>query len=142
METVSVLIGIFKRPEANGDLRYTSYYGDGDSKAFNNGKDMYGIDSKVKYECIGHVQKRVGSRLRKLKKSTKGVGGKGKMTDKFIDTPQNYFRIAVRSNGGNLSNMENAIIVAPTTKTYVWTMLFWIRYMVQIRKCQARMKAA
>ncbi|GFT42663.1 uncharacterized protein TNCV_1678961 [Trichonephila clavipes] len=70
METVGVY-RIFERSEANRSLRYTSYYGDGDSKAFNNVKDIYGYDSVVKYECIGHVQKRVGSRLRKLKKSTK-----------------------------------------------------------------------
>ncbi|GFV50271.1 uncharacterized protein TNCV_621811 [Trichonephila clavipes] len=57
----------FERSEANRSLRYTSYYGDGDSKAFKNVKDIYGYDSVVKYECIGHVQKRVGSRLRKLK---------------------------------------------------------------------------
>ncbi|GFX10232.1 uncharacterized protein TNCV_1866301 [Trichonephila clavipes] len=88
------------------------YYGDGDSKAFNNVKDIYGYDSVVKYECIGHVQKRVGSRLRKLKKSTKSLGGKGKLTDKFIDTLQNYFGIAIRSNVGNLSNMQTAVIAA------------------------------
>ncbi|GFU51757.1 uncharacterized protein TNCV_1202931 [Trichonephila clavipes] len=58
---------IFERSEANRSLRYTSCYGDRDSKAFNNVKDIYGYDSVVKYECIGHVQKRVGSRLRKLK---------------------------------------------------------------------------
>ncbi|GFV72883.1 uncharacterized protein TNCV_1619581 [Trichonephila clavipes] len=74
--------------------------------------DIYGYDSIVKYECIGHVQKRVGSRLRKLKKSTKGLGGKGKLTDKFIDTLQNDFGIAIRSNVGNLSNMQTAVIAA------------------------------
>ncbi|GFT82884.1 uncharacterized protein TNCV_4434331 [Trichonephila clavipes] len=120
METVGVY-RIFERSEANRSLRYTSYYGDGDSKAFNNVKDIYGYDSVVKYECIGHVQKRVGSRLRKLKKCTKGLGGKGKLTDKFIDTLQNYFGIAIRSNVGNLSNMQTAVIaaffiVAPPTK--------------------------
>ncbi|GFW55220.1 uncharacterized protein TNCV_116061 [Trichonephila clavipes] len=67
METVGVY-RIFERSEANRSLRYTSYCGNGDSKAFNNVKDIYGYDSVVKYECIGHVQKRVGSRLRKLKK--------------------------------------------------------------------------
>ncbi|GFW68025.1 uncharacterized protein TNCV_1617861 [Trichonephila clavipes] len=103
---------IFERSEASRSLRYTSYYGDGDSKAFNNVKDIYGYDSVVKYECIGYVQKRVGSRLRKLKKSTKGLGGKGKLTDKFIDTLQNYFGIAIRSNVGNLSNMQTAVIAA------------------------------
>lgn len=38
---------------------------------------MYQIDIKVsKLKCIGHVQKRVGNRLRKLNKSTKELGGK------------------------------------------------------------------
>ncbi|GFT44457.1 uncharacterized protein TNCV_836871 [Trichonephila clavipes] len=77
----------FERSEANRSLRYTSYYGDVDSKAFNNVKDIYGYDSVVKYECIGHVQKRVGSRLRKLKKSTKGLGGKdGKLIHALVDS--------------------------------------------------------
>ncbi|GFW53131.1 uncharacterized protein TNCV_3293781 [Trichonephila clavipes] len=111
METVGAY-RIFERSEANRSLRYTSYYGDGDSKAFNNVKDIYGYDSVVKYEFIGHVQKRVGSRLRKLKKSTKGLGRKGKLTDKFIDTLQNYFGIAIWSNVGNLSNMQTAVIAA------------------------------
>ncbi|GFV66346.1 hypothetical protein TNCV_2784021, partial [Trichonephila clavipes] len=55
METVGAY-RIFERSEANRSLRYTSYYGDGDSKAFNNVKDIYGYDSVVKYEYIGHVQ--------------------------------------------------------------------------------------
>ncbi|GFV24067.1 hypothetical protein TNCV_2437311 [Trichonephila clavipes] len=33
---LSVFIGFLKGSEANRSLRYTSYYGDGDSKAFNN----------------------------------------------------------------------------------------------------------
>ncbi|GFW95685.1 uncharacterized protein TNCV_19161 [Trichonephila clavipes] len=111
METVGAY-RIFERSETNRSLRYTSYYGDGASKAFKNVKDIYGYDSVVKYECIGHVQKRVGSRSRKLKKCTKGLGGKGKLTDKFIDTLQNYFGITIRSNVGNLSNMQTAVIAA------------------------------
>ncbi|GFV19929.1 hypothetical protein TNCV_2186851 [Trichonephila clavipes] len=54
----------FERSEANRSSIYVLLR-DGDSKAFNNVKDIYGYDSVVKYECIGHVQKRVGSRLRK-----------------------------------------------------------------------------
>ncbi|GFX05959.1 uncharacterized protein TNCV_759951 [Trichonephila clavipes] len=50
METVGTY-RIFERSEANRSLRYTSYYGDGDSKAFNNVKDIYGYVSVVKYEC-------------------------------------------------------------------------------------------
>ncbi|GFU89782.1 uncharacterized protein TNCV_4116721 [Trichonephila clavipes] len=36
--------------------------GDGDSQVYLAVKDMYAINSVTKYECIGHIQKRVGSR--------------------------------------------------------------------------------
>ncbi|GFT10973.1 uncharacterized protein TNCV_1945241 [Trichonephila clavipes] len=57
-------------------------------------------------------KKRVGSRLRKLKTKTKGLSGKGKLTDNFIDRLQNYYGIAVRSNVGNLSAMQQNVIAA------------------------------
>ncbi|GFY09497.1 uncharacterized protein TNCV_4321761 [Trichonephila clavipes] len=73
---------------------------------------MYTPNTVNKLECIGHVQKRVGSHLRKLKKSVKGLGGKGKLTDNFIDKLQNYYGIAIRSNTKNLANMQSAVIAA------------------------------
>ncbi|GFT41064.1 uncharacterized protein TNCV_1098281 [Trichonephila clavipes] len=69
---------IFARSEDHSMLRYTDYYGDGDSKAFDAVKDIYGKDSVTKLECIGHIQKRVGTRLRKLKSRNKGLGGKNR----------------------------------------------------------------
>ncbi|GFW22227.1 uncharacterized protein TNCV_1429811 [Trichonephila clavipes] len=103
---------IFLRSEKNRRLQYTQYYGDGDSKAFMSVKDTYGLNSVTKFECIGHVQKRVGSRLRKLKTKTKRLSGKGKLTDNFIDRLQNYYGIAVRSNVGNLTAMQQNVIAA------------------------------
>lgn len=111
METIGAY-RIFERSVRKRDLQYTEYYGDGDSKAFTKVKDIYGDNTVTKLECIGHIQKRVGSRLRKLKKNTKGLGGKGKLTDKFIDKLQNYYGIAIRSNVGNLENMQSAVIAA------------------------------
>ncbi|GFS76307.1 uncharacterized protein TNCV_4668311 [Trichonephila clavipes] len=73
-------------------------------KGFISVKDTYGKDSVTKYECIGHVQKRVGARLRKLKSKNKNLSGKGKLTDSFIDRWQNYG--FVRSNVGNLSGLQ------------------------------------
>ena len=102
---------IFERSEEKHKLRYTEYYGDRDSKGFNGVGKTY-IDKGlkvVKKECVGHVQKRVGTALRKLKKEKKGMGGKGKLTDRMIDRLQNYYRIAIRSNVGNLSEMKKAI---------------------------------
>ncbi|GFT89819.1 uncharacterized protein TNCV_1665681 [Trichonephila clavipes] len=103
---------IFLRSEKNGRLQYTQYYGDGDSKAFMSVKDTYGLNSVTKFECTGHVQKRVGSHLRKLKTKIKGLSVKGKLTDTFIDRLQNYYGIAVRSNVGNLNDMQQNVIAA------------------------------
>ena len=46
-------------------------------------------DSKkiIKYECIGHYQKRVSNRLRKLCTELK-LGGKNRLTNQKIDTLQ------------------------------------------------------
>ncbi|GFW80431.1 uncharacterized protein TNCV_2945631 [Trichonephila clavipes] len=103
---------IFQRSIVKRGLKYAHYYGDGDSKGFISVKDTYGKDSVTKYECIGHVQKRVGARLRKLKSKNKNLSGKGKLTDSFIDRLQNYYGIAVRSNIGNLSGLQQNVIAA------------------------------
>ncbi|GFW91811.1 uncharacterized protein TNCV_3400711 [Trichonephila clavipes] len=103
---------IFQRSIVKRGLKYAHYYGDGDSKGFISVKDFYGKDSVTKYECIGHVQKRVGARLRKLKSKNKNLSGKGKLTDSFIDRLQNYYGIAVRSNVGNLSGLQQNVIAA------------------------------
>ena len=110
METEGVK-RIFERSKEKHKLRYTEYYGNGDSKGFNGVENTY-IDKGlkvVKKECVGHVQKRVGTALRKLKKEKKGMGGKGKLNDRMIDRLQNFFRIAIRNNVGSLSDMKRAI---------------------------------
>ena len=79
---------MFEQSEQLRGLKYVKYIGDGDSKGFSEVRNAqpYGPDLSVeKEECIGHVQKRVGSNLRELKKSLKGkkladgqpIGGKG-----------------------------------------------------------------
>ncbi|GFW30734.1 uncharacterized protein TNCV_4088541 [Trichonephila clavipes] len=75
-------------------------------------KDTYGICSGIKFECIDQVQKRVGSRLTKLKAKTKGLSSKGKLTDNFIDRLQNYYGIVVRSNVDSLNAMQPNVITA------------------------------
>ena len=69
-------------------IYYTSFYGDGGSKAYPAVKEVYKDDNKTvtKYECIGHYQKRVDCRLRKLKKNVKGFGANGRLTNAKIDT--------------------------------------------------------
>ncbi|GFU72837.1 uncharacterized protein TNCV_2783021 [Trichonephila clavipes] len=79
---------IFQRSIVKRGLKYAQYYDDGDSKGFISAKDTYGKDSVTKYECIG------------------------KLTDSFIDRLQNYYGIAVRSNVGNLSGLQQNVIAA------------------------------
>lgn len=108
METEGVK-RIFARSEETHKLQYSEYFGDGDSKAYNEVENCYENIHVEKKECVGHVQKRVGTALRKLKKENKGIGGKGKLTDALIGKLQNYYGIAIRSNSGDLSGMKSSI---------------------------------
>lgn len=60
---------------------YTKWYCDGDSKSYDRVKQVY-KDKHTKeverLQCVGHVQKCMGTALRKLKKDVKGLGGKRK----------------------------------------------------------------
>lgn len=79
----------------------------------------------TKEECINHVSKRLGTRLRKLKgeditmKKTKTgktlkrslLGGKNKLTDDVIDKLTSYYGQAVRHNvGKTVQSLRNDII--------------------------------
>ena len=96
------------------------YLGDEDTASFRKVCDEkpYGNDFTIeKLECVGHVQKRCGSRLRKLVNSYKGVklvdgqsiSGSGQLTGKMIDLLQRYYGLANRRNHGKLTDMVNAI---------------------------------
>ena len=53
---------IFGRSIEKNRLKYTEYYGGGDTEAFSVVESIYGNNIKViKQERIGHIQKRVGS---------------------------------------------------------------------------------
>ena len=103
---------IFSRSIAKHGLRYIQYLGDGDSKGFSSIKKTYEGITVEKLECVGHVQKRVGNRLRNLKKNVKGLGGRGQLTNNLIDRIQNYYGIAVRSNVGNLQGMKKGVLAS------------------------------
>ena len=81
-------------------------------------KAKYGDDYIVqKEECVGHVQKRLGSSLRQYKNSKKGqklsdgkgVAGRGRLTDKLIDKMQNHYSNTIRQNKGNLQGIKDSI---------------------------------
>lgn len=76
------IIEMFQCSESLYQVKYGSYIRDGDSKTFKGILDAEPYEDLTvqKKECIDHVQKRMGTRLRNLKKKVKGLDGKGKLT--------------------------------------------------------------
>lgn len=98
----AALIEIFSTSEAFNGIRYIEYLGGGDMKSHHDimAADPYPGMTVKKLECVGHVQKRVGNRLRALKNSYKGRKDDEakvvkKLTHKQINKLQNYYGIAL-----------------------------------------------
>ena len=80
-------------------------------------KKIYGNDYLVlKEDCVGHIQKRMGSYLRKYKRDVKGklsdegtVGDRGSVTDAVIDKFQNYYGAAKINNKNSLNKINDAL---------------------------------
>ncbi|XP_076622851.1 uncharacterized protein LOC143342632 [Colletes latitarsis] len=109
---VDGVIEMFRQSESLYQLKYVNYIGDGDSKTYKGLLDSqpYGPDVGIlKKECIGHIQKRMGNRLRNIKKANKGLGGKGKLTANLIDKLTTNYGLAIRRNCNSVIDMRNAI---------------------------------
>lgn len=112
---------IFSRSMMTRGVRYLTYLGDGDSKGYAGvcEDEPYGPDVEIeKAECIGHIQKRMGSRLRKLCKTVKKgeklsdgkpLRGKGRLTDSEINNLQVYYGKGIRENCQDVGQMKKAI---------------------------------
>ena len=104
---------IFNKSIGKNNLICHEYLGDGDTLFKEvvdaNPCEKYDI-TPSKLECIGHVQKRLGTRLRNCVKSHKGtnkpISGKGKLTEKVINSIQNYYGMAIRNNVDDIHNMR------------------------------------
>ena len=121
MEAVSA-VDIFTMSIETRNLKYTTFVGDGDSSSFGRVKEAlekkFGARYVVKKEeCVGRVQKRLGTTLGKYKNDKKGqklsdgkgVGGRGRVTDKVVDKMQNYYGKSIRGNKGDLEGMKKSI---------------------------------
>lgn len=107
---------LFERSTTRGvAARYIKYLGDGDSKGFDSvaASNPYGQEVVIeKVECINHVQKRMGTRLRRLVQMKvlpdgKKLSGRGRLTDKVINELQQYYGSAIRGND-TLEEMKHA----------------------------------
>lgn len=115
---VAGAVKIFERSIPTYSVRYTDYLGDGDTKAYLEvcERKPYGPDIEIKkIECVGHIQKRMGTRLRTLKAKTKRLpddtplGGRNRLTDAAILKLQSYYGLAIRRNSESVKNMKEAI---------------------------------
>ena len=100
---VNGLKRMFSRSIALFNLRYLFYIGDGDSKSYEeiNKLNPYPGHQIKKGECVGHVQKRVDSRLRSIKKDYKKKKlSDGKQGDKqnLADWGRSLYNIIQKSN--------------------------------------------
>lgn len=106
---------LWQRSERRG-FRYTTFVGDGDSAtynavcAFNDGAGPYLAAQVVKEECVNHVAKRMGTRLRQLKKDVREVqqtkkgksvmrsrlAGRDGLTDADIDNIARHYGQTIR----------------------------------------------
>lgn len=109
-------------------LRYATFVGDRDSSSYkaicelNDGRGLYDIPV-IKEECINHVSKRMGTRLRKIKEASEIIttktgkkmrrsvlGGAHMLTDQAIDCLCSYYGKAIRDNvGTDYVTMKKAI---------------------------------
>ncbi|GFX93821.1 uncharacterized protein TNCV_1589971 [Trichonephila clavipes] len=117
---VAGALSIFQRSQSLYNVRYTKYLGDGDSKAFTSivENKVYGDHCSVeKLECIGHVMKRMGTHLRRLKTKMRGqklsdgkpLCGRNRLTEAEIDRLQAYYGLAIRRNLSSVKDMQQAI---------------------------------
>ncbi|GFT50234.1 uncharacterized protein TNCV_3622861 [Trichonephila clavipes] len=78
---------------------------------------VYGDTEVEKLECVGHVQKRMGTRLRNILKMSKGIklsdgkniSGRGRLTLKEVDSIQHYYGLAIRKNLSSVEDVKRAI---------------------------------
>ncbi|XP_059163145.1 uncharacterized protein LOC131946415 [Physella acuta] len=119
------ILKIFQRSQEKYGLNYVGYLGDGDSKSYKTVADadpeIYTGKSITKYECCGHVQKRMGRRLmdkvseckgklyKENGKQYKGIGGAGRLTQSAIKRIQGHYGGAIRKNAGNIVAMKKAV---------------------------------
>ncbi|XP_076664576.1 uncharacterized protein LOC143366957 [Andrena cerasifolii] len=109
---VDGIVEMIQRSVQLHQLKYVIYIGDGDCKTYKGIVDSqpYGPDITIlKKEYIGHIQKRMGNRLRNIKKAKEGLGERGKLTANLIDKLTKHYGLAIRRNYNSVEDTRNAI---------------------------------
>ena len=113
-------VKIFKRSVKKNGLIYSDYLGDGDTSSFSDvvNSEPYKDHGNVvpqKLDCVGHVQKRLGCRLRSLIEQDKGekiisLSRKNKLIKKSMNSMQNYYESTIRNTKNDLYAMNGNIM--------------------------------
>ena len=111
MEASSAL-ELFQRSVESRALIYKNFIGDGDSNAHAAVVNScpYGDNIRVvKKECVGHVSKRMGTRLRRVYKENPSLRRRGSFNLKEIGKLTKFYGHAIRSNPESVSKMKDSI---------------------------------
>lgn len=101
---------LFSRSQDLHKLQYTTMLSDGDSKAFLHVSKLDLYDKAiVKEDCINHVAKRVFSGIESIKKTKKGLGGRGKLTKALVKKLTGYYAAALKDNAPDVKKMQQAV---------------------------------
>ncbi|KAM7303206.1 hypothetical protein ISCGN_013186 [Ixodes scapularis] len=104
---------IFSRSIELHNMQYVTVLCDGDSKAFTHVSSLDLYDKDIhKEDCINHVARRMYAGLEKLKKTKKGLGGKGKLTNVVMKTLTNYYACTLKDNAPDVMKMQRAIFAS------------------------------
>ena len=112
-------IDMFSNLSERYDLRYVYFNRDGDTEWYKKevAEKLYGNFTPQKLECVKYVQKRLRTRLRKLRNEKKYEvlsGGKKtlrkrRLTDKIISKMQSFYGVAICQNLGRFHAMKKRI---------------------------------
>lgn len=107
---VDAMKEMFSSSEKKFGVKYGNYIGDGDSKTFKAIQDLepYGDELPVvKSECIGHVEERMGSRLRNVRKEKK-LSRRGKLTYRVVKKLRKYYGLSIQRNISSVDKIKKA----------------------------------
>ncbi|CAG2208778.1 unnamed protein product [Mytilus edulis] len=112
---------LFRRSQNFNGLQYTTFVGDGDSSAYGSVVDSHPYGPNIiiqKEDCVGHIQGRMGKHLKRLVDQNKGkkladgkqMTGKGRLTNKLINSFQVFYGMAIRKNKGDAVAMQKNVM--------------------------------
>ncbi|CAN7944596.1 unnamed protein product, partial [Ixodes hexagonus] len=104
---------IFSRSVEQHNMQYVTVLSDGDSKAFNHVASLGLYDKDMqKEDCVNHVAKRMYAGMDKVKKTKKGLGGKGKLTNVVMKRLTSFYATTLKDNAPDVVKMQKGVFAS------------------------------